>query len=261
MADITDINGVALSGITDINGVAKANISDINGVDIPSGSLYQSTIYTFDGETAVTDGTSEWSPSTSLANDGWVNGNSSVNGSKFRVGSVSSKGWNLTSGATASGGTGPNGAMTAYNNPAVDSSSSKKYLYREASNNRYIYDFVARTPGYNFSQLMRDTSNNLRLKFGYHAYGSSISDGIYQVYIDTATTTNTNNGTVLQTLYASGNKMSSGSDDFVIVSVDLNSYRTVDATHYLWLNGTPTYGGSRQYQGDTAIDSVYIEEY
>jgi len=38
LADITDINGVALSSITDINGVAKANITDINGVDIPSAS-------------------------------------------------------------------------------------------------------------------------------------------------------------------------------------------------------------------------------
>lgn len=38
MPDITDINGVALSGITDINGVAKANITDINGVDIPGAS-------------------------------------------------------------------------------------------------------------------------------------------------------------------------------------------------------------------------------
>ena len=36
MPDITDINGVALSGITDINGVVKANISDINGVSIPT---------------------------------------------------------------------------------------------------------------------------------------------------------------------------------------------------------------------------------
>ena len=36
MPDITDINGVALSGLTDINGVAKANITDINGVSIPT---------------------------------------------------------------------------------------------------------------------------------------------------------------------------------------------------------------------------------
>jgi len=36
LPDITDINGVALSGITDINGVAKANITDINGISIPT---------------------------------------------------------------------------------------------------------------------------------------------------------------------------------------------------------------------------------
>ena len=95
------------------------------------------------------------------------------------------------------------------------------------------------------------------MRFGYQAYGSNITPDIYNIYVDTATTTNVASATLVATLAASGNTMADGTKPYIIVDIDLNAYRTVNATHYFWINlpvGT-------SFRCDTAIDSVYFEEY
>jgi hypothetical protein len=51
--------------------------------------------------------------------------------------------------------------------------------------------------------------------------------------------------------------MASGDIAYTIVDIDLNAYRTVNATHYFWIN-IPVMTG---FRADVAIDSVYFEEY
>ena len=257
MPTISSISGKAFANITHVNSVAVGSIASISSATVPSsGTDWISTIYDFNSEKPQTSAGSDWAPSTSYAADGWLNGNSSGNGSQFRSG-TNSKGVNCDRGTTPSGSTGPNGGMTSPTDGTIDSATGQRYLYKEASSRRNGYDHIARTPGYNFSTLMNSTSNNLRLVFGYHAYGSNITPDIYEVWVDTTTTTTTASATLVATLTASGNTMQSGSVAYTIVNIDLNAYRTINSTHYFWLNLPAATG----YRADTAIDSVYFEEY
>ena len=95
------------------------------------------------------------------------------------------------------------------------------------------------------------------MRFGYQAYGSNITPTIYNIYVDTATTSNTSSASLVATLASSGNTMASGDIAYTIVDIDLNAYRTVNATHYFWIN-IPVMTG---FRSDVAIDSVYFEEY
>ena len=257
MGTISSISGKAFTAANSISGIAEASIASMSSQTAPAGgSNWISTIYDFNTQTAATGQSADWSPSAAYTTDGWVNGNSSVDGTSFRVG-TSSKGLNCDSGTTPSSLTGPNGGMTSYTDGTIDSATDQRYLYKESSGTYATYDHVGRTPGYNFSTLMNSTANNLRMRFGYQAYGSNITPTIYNIYVDTATTTNVASATLVATLASSGNTMASGAIAYTIVDVDLNAYRTVDATHYFWINIPRT----TSYRGDTAIDSVYFEEY
>lgn len=257
MGTISTITGQAFSSVTSLSGIAQASIASLSSQTAPAGgSNWISTIYDFNSEIQYPSPTVEWIPSSSYASDGWVNGNSSVDGSQFRSG-TNSKGLNSDYGTTPSSSTGANGGMTSYTDGTIDSASGQRYLYKESSSSRNLYDHVGRTPGYNFSTLMNSTANNLRMRFGYQAYGANITPNIYNIYVATTTTTNVSSATLVATLAASGNTMASGAIAYTIVDIDLNSYRTVDATHYFWINlpvGT-------SYRCDTCIDSVYFEEY
>jgi len=257
MGTISSISGKAFTAANSISGIAEGSIASLSSQSVPSGgSNWISTIYDFNSETVQTGPANDWSPSASYAADGWVNGNSSVDGATFRSG-TSSKGMNCDSGTTPSSNTGPNGGMTSYTDGTIDNATDQRYLYKEGSSTRNLYDHVARTPGYNFSTLMNSTANNLRMRFGYQAYGANITPDIYNIYVATTTTTNVASATLVATLAASGNTMASGAIAYTIVDIDLNAYRTVDATHYFWIN-LPV---ASSYRCDTAIDSVYFEEY
>lgn len=257
MGTISTIAGQAFTAISTLSGIAKASIASVASQTAPaSGSKWISTIYDFNTQNAQTSPTGNWVPDAAYAADGWVNGNASVTGTVFRAG-TSSKGLNCDFGTTPSGSTGPNGGMTSYTDGTIDTATTQRYLYKEASSSRNLYDHVARTPGYNFSTLMNSTANGLRLRFGYQAFGSNITPTIYNVYVATTTTTTVATSTLVATLAASGNTMASGAIAYTIVDIDLNAYRAVNATHYFWINlpvGT-------SFRCDTAIDSVYFEEY
>jgi hypothetical protein len=255
---IDKISGIDIASLTDVSGQARGDIASVSGIAATSGGpKWQSTIYTFDNQT--NDNQNGWTPggtNPNYATDGWANGAAGISGTQWQSGTTS-QGMNMDSGGTGSSNTGPNGGMTSYTNGTPDSSSTKKYMYKEASSGRRTFDHVVRTPGYNFSSLMTNTSNNLKMVFWYHAFGSNIIYDIYSLWTDTATTSNTTQATNLVTLPASGNTMPNGAAPYVIQEIDLNAYRTLNQTNYFWL----VIGIMSSFRGDVALDSVYWEEY
>ena len=223
------------------------------------GPIFQSTIYDFNSE-IPTSSSNGWFPSTAYVNDGWVNGTGAVNGAQW-TSNITTLGLNSDSGTTGSSSTGPTGGMTSATNGTPSTSSSQRYLYKETSWSRNLSEHLVRTPGYNFSTLMSSTTNDLRMVFWYHAHGPTTWSGdLYTIYTDTATTSTSTTATQLQTLGSSGNLMTNSSDAYIIQYVDLNSYRTINSTHYFYiLLGQQTSGVS--YRHDIAIDTVYFEEY
>ncbi len=260
---ITKIHNTAVTSILSINNVLTSGISKINDVDLGSGgggTPWISTIYDFNSEARETNQNNDWSPSAAYAADGWVNSQSAINGSQW-TSSVLAKGLNSNYSTTPSSQTGPAGGMTSTTNGATNSSSTQRYLYKETSGGRNIYDHVCRTPGYNFSSLMNNTSNNLRLVMWYHAYGNTTWSGnIFQVFTDTATASNAGIATGVRTLPAAGNTMAATNSPYIKQEIDLNAYRTLNQTNYFYLILSPQTAGTT-YRHDTAIDTVYFEEY
>ena len=249
------------TGVTSVDNIAKANIASIDNIAVPSGGpLYRSTIYDFNTQTANTNAAGDQAPSAAYTTDGWLNGLNAVNGTTWTVG-TSVKGLNCDFGTTPSTFTGPAGGMTSTTNGTPTAVSTQRYLYKETSSSRNLWDHVLRTPGYNFSTLMTSTSNNLRMVMWYHAYGNTTWSGdLFTVYVDTALTSNAASATNLYSLPATGNTMAGEASPFIIQNIDLNSYRTIPATYYFYilLNPQPT---GTSYRHDIAIDTVYFEEY
>ena len=255
---IGKISGTSWANVAKVDATAKADVGKFAGVAAPStGTAWASTIYTFDNQT--NDNQNGWTPggtNPNYATDGWANGATGISGARWES-ARTSQGMNMDSGGTGSSGTGPNGGMTSYTNGTPDGANTKRYMYKEASGSRRGFDHVVRTPGYNFSSLMSNTSNNLKMVFWYHAFGSNIVNDIYSLWTDTATTSNATQATNLVTLPASGNTMPNGAASYVIQEIDLNAYRTLNQTNYFWL----VIGVMNGFRGDVALDSVYWEEY
>lgn len=250
------------TGITSVDDIAKANIASIDDIAVPAGPTpnWRSTIYTFDGQTAQTNASQDWAPDASYTADGWLNGLACINGSQWQPG-INAKGWNCDFGTTPSSQTGPGGAMTDFQNGTITTISSRKYVYKEASSGFNTYDHVCRTPGYNFSTLMSNTSNNLRMVIWHHAYTTQgWQDPLFEVFANTSTTTTRATSTFVFDLPVAGNTMTGFTDPWRINYVDLNGYRTANQTYYFWIN-MPRQTVGTVWAHDMALDSIYFEEY
>ena len=208
-------------------------------------NLYEVT-YDFSGQTAVTN-TSNWEPGAGTEMADWVNGTGAVNGD-FWTSTKSVKGWNLSndtdSNSTPSSYTGPAGG--GYNG-------STGFMYTEVSSSRHLYVFVCRTPAFNFSTLMEDTSNDLKLKFKVHAYGLQIGDLFVHISTDSSTTASASTQLASYTSFSGFNGHSS---DWQTKEISLNSYRTVNSNHYIYFASyNATY-----WRGDLSVDYVQICE-
>ncbi len=258
---ILKFTGTSWTSIAKLDNIAPSSIAKVSNTSVPSsGTPWQSTIYDFNTQDREDNARDDWEPSTAYANDGWVNGEDAINGSRWTSGR-NSKGLNCDSGTTPSSQTGPAGGMTSVTNGTPNGSSSQRYLYKETSSSRNYFDHICRTPGYNFSTLMNSTTNNLRMVFWYHAYGNTTWSGnLYTIYTDTSTTSTSTASTQLQTLAASGNLMSATTSPYLIQYVDLNNYRTVNSTHYFYMLLNPQTAGTG-FRHDIALDTVYFEEY
>ena len=211
----------------------------------PNPNLYSIT-YDFSGQTAITN-TGNWSPEAGTKMSDWVNGTGVVNGD-FWTSNKSVKGWNLSndtdSNSTPSSYTGPAGG--GYNG-------STGFMYTEVSSSRHLYVFVCRTPAFNFSTLMEDTSNDLKLKFKVHAYGLQIGDLFVHISTDSSTTASASTQLASYTSFSGFNEHSS---DWQTKEISLNSYRTVNSNHYIYFASyNATY-----WRGDLSVDYVQICE-
>ena len=239
------IMGVAPADILKVYGVTTANVEfrSTPGNTVEPAAIINLT-YQFESETNVVN-TSDWSPSGSSA--GWVNGSSAVDGTYWgRDSNKNVKGWNMDSGTTGSGNTGPNGGV----DPSDGShESAEKYMYTESSSGRNAYAFVARLA----IPDMNDTSNDLDLKFWVHAFGAAMGD-LY-VYIDDASASNHSSATELAA-YETFSGFTATSSVWQQKTISLNSYRDNSTDYYIYFvsqNGT-------SFTSDLAIDAVQLIE-
>ena len=256
MANISTIDGIAIASVENVDVYAKSAISNINGYAIPTPGANVDVEYTFNSQTTQETAGSDWSPSGDAGD--WVNGADAVSTTFWGQPEDTNdtvKGWNCGQGGTTSSGTGPNGGVDTSDG---SHNTSERYLYTEASSNQSLKCFVTRMPGSNFSAVMTSTGNDLDLKFWVHAFGTAGTLPDLFVYIDTNTSSNHGTATLLQTFLGNDldNDYTGNSSVWKLKTVSLNSYRTVDAVHYIYFVAQ---GGSG-FRSDLAIDSVIIDE-
>ena len=233
-ADILKVNGIGTSSL--------ANIAQPGNTVEPT--PYE-LFYQFEGETTQTNQTLDWSPS-----NNWVNGSSATDGTYWgRTSNKTVKGWNLDTGTTPSGSTGPSNGVDVSDGSHA---SGTKYMYTEVTSSRHLYAFVTRMPVFNSSNMMDSSSNDLDLKFWVHAYGSQMGD-LY-VYIHTAATANHSSATELAA-YESFSGYTATSSVWQQKTISLNSYRN-GVDYYIYFVSQNATG----FRGDLAVDAVQIIE-
>lgn len=291
MPNIEKINGLATSSIEKIGGIALTSIENINGLTVSSAAALFDVTWNFDDQTTYLS-TSGAGWVTGTGNHvGWLGGAAACSGTggdwTESVQSADSDldtdrtvtGFRVDTNATGSSGTGPDGAHNG--SGGHDTSSTTKYIFAETSGSLDTNNqFLARTPGYNFSTEMSDTSNNLNLKFYVHAFGTDM--GILKVYYDNATSSESGDATLLVTCTGStvsgntrltnvaetGSSISPASQDWsgtssnwIQFTVSLNSLRSLNDTYYIYFLYEPDDdAGVNSFKGDLAIDDVQIVE-
>ena len=267
MPNISKIDNIEPSDISEVDKIAKASISDINGYTMPNP---MNVLYNFEDQTTQESGGSDWNPSgthgdwetdTAVVAGGGSWGNPASNGN------TTTDGWNLGFGGTTSGGTGPNGGLHSDLDGSHDTSG--RYMYVEGTGNKDDRVCVVRSPGINYSTTMADTSNDLDLKFWVHQYSQNSDGHKLYVYIDDASTSTESDATLLETTdswaegdngfwrFSSGNPgHGSQASNWVQHTISLNSYRTTDATHYIYFVAD----GATSFRCDIAIDNVQFLE-
>ena len=267
MPNIDTIDGIGAGSIDKVDAYTKASISEINGYTIP-GLL--NTLYDFEDQTTQESGGSDWNPSGT--HSGWETDTAVVTGggswgNPAGNSNTTTDGWNLGYGATTSSQTGPTGALHSDLDGSHDASG--RHMFVEGTGNKDDRVCVVRSPGINYSTTMADTSNDLDLKFWVHQYSQNSDGHKLYVYIDDASTSTESDATLLEstTSWATGDngfwRNSSGnpghgnnSSNWVQHTISLNSYRAVDATHYIYFVAD----GATSFRCDVAIDNVQFLE-
>ena len=243
------------------NTIAKWGTVNFTAETPPAVTGYESLLYSYENQPTQESGTQNWAVSTPMSTSpAWANGTTAVDGTYWGLTSNKKvKGWNLGQDGTTSSSTGPTGGATLPDGVCSTATGEEKYMYTEGTGTLdltsvYLYCFVCRTGGYNFSTLMNDTSNNLDIEFFVHGYSSTNTGHDLFVYIDTAATSNNTNATLLESITSFS--QSGDSSNYTKVTVSLNSYRTVSSDHYIYFvaqNGTT-------FRSDLAVDLVQIKE-
>ncbi len=254
MPNISKLDRIALDDIDKVDLYAKTSIKNINSYTIPS---VLNELFDFEDQTTQESGGADWNPSgthadwetdTAVVTGGGSWGNPAGNSNTV------TDGWNLGFGTTASSGTGPAGGLDADLDGSHDSSG--RYMYVEGTGLKDDRVCVVRTPGFNFSTAMLSTSNDLDLKFWLHQYSSVSGQGHdLFVYIDDASTSTESDATLLLTV-DDFSAYTGNSSNWVQYTVSLNSYRTVDASHFIYFVAD----GATSFRCDIAIDNVQFLE-
>jgi len=254
MPNISKLDRIALDDIDKVDLYAKTSIKNINGYTIPSAL---NELFNFEDQTTNESGAQDWNPSgthvewetdTAVVTGGGSWGNPAGNSN------TTTDGWNLGFGGTTSGGTGPLGGVDSDLDGSHDTSG--RYMYVEGTGVKDDRVCVVRTPGFNFSTAMLSTSNELDLKFWLHQYSSVSGQGhnLY-IYIDDASTSTESDATLLHSITDFSEYNSNGAN-WSQKTVSLNSYRTTDATHYIYFVAD----GAITFRCDISIDNVQFLE-
>lgn len=264
------VNSIISGSIAKLDTVVGNTIAKFNGLILagaaPAGLF--SKQYQFEDQTTQESQNNIWVPSNTAAD--WVNGVSAVTDAEAsnagtnwgKTATKQVRGWNCGQDSTSSSNTGPNGGVNTSDGSHDTSSDGDRYIYCEATTgtggsglsvtaaNR---TWVTRMPGFNFSDEMLSTSNDLNLKFWLHAFGSNMGDLF--IYIDTNASSNHSTATLIQS-YTSFSGFTANSSVWQQQTVSLNSYRTVDAIHYIYF----VMEGATGFRSDLAIDAVELIE-
>ena len=249
-----------------VNGLRNVHINNAlkpTWVDADTVILWDK-LYNFEDQTNQENGNSNWSPNNTHSN--WVTGTSACISSAW--GDITGdglnlvvSGWNMGTGGTTSSNTGPNGGL--HSNLDGSQDSGGKYMFVEGTGPKDDRICVARTPGFNFTDEMTSTGNDLDLEFWVHQYSQNSSGHKLYVYIDDASTSNLASATLIDSItsFTSGegfyNSANGGSSsNYVKHTVSLNSYRAVDATHYIYFVAD----GATSYRCDICLDNVRFLE-
>ena len=205
-----------------------------------------------------------WSPSDTMVN--WKNGSDCVNGTYWDPNERTVVDWNCGyPGYTLSGQTGARGGVDLSN--SLIPNSGLKYAFTEASNIAGLPSvssraWIMRSPGFNLTTLMSDTSNDATLKFYVHGYSSTSTQSGLSIFIDDAATSNTFASTLLYTIGNSSQSpnlvynQTAFSSPYQLVEISLNNYRTINSDHYIYFVAQ----GATTFRSDITVDQMTIAE-
>ena len=256
MANISKIKKVPIDNITKLSNRTLAEGDSVLGLLKPSGGTQVIALYNFEDQTTQESGASDWNPSGTHSD--WETDTAAVTGGGSWGNPASNSntitdGRNLGFGSTTSGGTGPTGALHADLDGSHDTSG--RYMYVEGTGVKDDRVCVVRTPGFNFSTAMNNTGNDLNLKFWLHQYSSNNSGHNLYIYIDDSSTSTESDATLLHTI-TDFTEYNTFSANWSQKTVSLNSYRTTDATHYIYFVAD----GATTFRCDICIDNVEFKE-
>lgn len=205
-----------------------------------------------------------WSPSDTMAN--WKNGSDCVNGTYWDPDERDVIDWNCGyPNYVPSNNTGAKGGVDLSN--SLIPNSGLKYAFTEASNitgfpsvsNRV---WIMRSPGFNLSTLMSNTSSDATLKFYVHGYSSNSTQSLLSIFISDNTTATTSSSTKLFDIGNSGQSpdlvysQTDFSSPYQLVEISLNDYRTINSNHYIYFVAQ----GGTSYRSDITVDQMTIAE-
>ena len=122
MAEIAEINGIAVGNVSKVNGIAKSALTNVQGFTFPAGGT--PTNYLNESFDSLTEG----------YNSSYVPSNWSMALSNIIYGTTNpTRLWEPEKGVTNSGTTGPSNAHGGSTTSGAFSSSTGVYMYTEAS--------------------------------------------------------------------------------------------------------------------------------
>jgi hypothetical protein len=165
--------------------------------------------------------------------DSYPNGATTFGGSVFFNDSSPGLPWEVNSGSTFTGFTGPND----------DASGGGKYIYMESSDGFFGSSARLRSGCINLTAGI-----NPRVIFAYHLYGAAIDRLVVQAH---------SGGTIDTVLELVGPQQFASSDPWIYDTIDLSAYN--GSSVELWWIGSIGIGGS-WFEADMALDEIQIND-
>ena len=173
MAEIAEINGIAVGNVSKVNGIAKSALTNVQGFTFPAGGT--PITYLDEDFNSLTDGNNyptNWNGSTGLGVYSGVSGLV-----------TSTHAWRANDYRTGSSTTGPASHHGGSDSSGAFGNATDAYMYTEASG---VYDknHLLRTPELDFSNSL--ANNTLKLTFWFHMGSASGTDYMGELMVGTS---------------------------------------------------------------------------